>query len=389
MNVLILTVSTGGGHGMASEAIKEALELRNPDTKTCIIDTLRYINPAVDRLVVGGYLSAVRNTPAIYGKLYKMSETTENIGEFSRKFNKLLSYGLCTLINEYKPSVIVCTHLFPLQMVSNLRDKGLIDVPTAVVITDFVTHAIWNHRNADAYIVAQEYMKREMMEMGIPGSIIHACGIPVLRRFLSRRDRNAVLKELGLDNRLTVLLMGGSLGYGEIFNAFTALMNCGRDMQIIAVTGTNAALKLRLEKAVKNDLSRKVRVFGYTGRISEFMDASDIIVTKPGGVTVSEALVKELPIFIISPIPGQEEKNAHFLVNNGVGVRVPDCGCIESVLHQIVDNPLRMRQLKEMARNLARPMAGDSAAEIIEKLADANPDKTKNLMLVPVTEKSF
>ncbi|MCX7922777.1 MAG: UDP-N-acetylglucosamine--LPS N-acetylglucosamine transferase [Clostridia bacterium] len=367
MDVLILSVSAGGGHLKAGEAIKEVVEYRHPGSRVTIIDTLKYVNPILDKLIVGSYLNTVKNTPKIYGKLYEMSETGDNLGDFSKTVNKLLSYKIKSLIDEYKPSVVVCTHLFPLQMMSNLKRKNKVTVPTASIITDFVSHSMWIHDNIDAYVVAHNHIKYELIKKGIPQGSIYPYGIPVSSNFLCKNDKDKVRAEFGLDDKLTFLIMGGSLGFGEIRDTFRALIDCKEDIQIIALTGKNTKLKRQLEKHSLNS-NKTVKILSYTNRVADLMDVSDFLVTKPGGMTISEALVKQLPMFLISPIPGQEEGNAHFLLNNGAAARLFANDDIDSILYQITDNPLRLKHMKEMAAYLAKPNASSDIVDMLENL---------------------
>ncbi|MCX7746071.1 MAG: UDP-N-acetylglucosamine--LPS N-acetylglucosamine transferase [Clostridia bacterium] len=367
MDVLFLSVSAGGGHVKAAEAIKEVVDKRYPNSRTLIVDTFKYINPIVDKLIIGSYLNSLKTTPQIYGMLYNMSETGDNLNDFSKTVNKLLSYRIKTLINEFKPSIIVCTHFFPLQMISNLKRKNKVDIPTVAILTDFVTHPFWFHDYTDAYVVAHEYMKLQMVKRGIPEKIIHPIGIPVASGFLQKKDRKEILKELRLDEKLTFLIMGGSLGFGEIKDTFSSLINCKKDLQVIAITGKNVKLKRYLEKSCINT-NKKVRILSYTNRVADLMEISDFIITKPGGMTITESLVKELPIFIISPLPGQEERNAHFLINIGAAARILENEDMENILSQVVDNPLRVRHMKEITKFLAKPNSSSDTVDLLEKL---------------------
>lgn len=367
MDILFLSVSAGGGHLKAAEAIMESVEERYPGSRTLLVDTLKYINPIVDRLIVGSYLNAVKTTPKVYGKLYELSEYGENMNDFSKGVNRLLSHRIKTLIEQFKPSVIVCTHPFSLQIMSSLKRKNTVDLPVLAILTDFVTHSFWIHENIDAYVVAHECMKLEMINRGIPESSVYPLGIPVSSDFLQKHDRSEVLEQLGLDNRLTFLVMGGSLGFGEVKSTFQSLMKCRKDFQIITVCGRNSKLKRQLEKYSQSS-PKRVKVLGFTNRIPELMDASNFIFTKPGGLTVAEALSKELPMFIMSPIPGQEEGNSFFLTNNGAAARIHGNKDMDSILCQILDNPLRIRHMKEMASYLSKPNAAEDIVNLIGKL---------------------
>ncbi len=367
MDVLFLSVSIGAGHIKAAEALKEALLQKYPNSRCLIVDTLKYVNPIIDKLVVGSYLRTVKATPVIYGKLYEMSRTGYNFNDLSKTFNRLLFRKIKTLIAQFQPSVIVCTHPFPLQTVSTLKKKNMVSVPLVAVLTDFVVHSLWLHDHVDAYIVAHEYMKVQMIKRGIPEETVFPVGIPISVRFLQKKDRKTVLDELGLDDKPTILVMGGSLGFGQIKHIFLSLLKNSNDLQLIVLTGKNRKLKEQLEK-YSFDAVKKVKILGYTNDVPELMDAADFIITKPGGMTVAESLAKELPIFIMSPIPGQEEGNANFLVNHGAACRIYDGDPTDDIIYLITHNPLRLKHMREMARYIAKPRSSQEAIEIIEGL---------------------
>jgi processive 1,2-diacylglycerol beta-glucosyltransferase len=243
MNALFLSASTGGGHAKAAEALMECIRLRNPGSSTFLSDSLKNISPFINRLIVGTYLHTIKKTPVVYDKLYRLSEKDENITDLTMAINRLLSYRLSDSINSFTPSVIICIHTFPLQMVSNLRRRGKISAPVIGIVTDFVNHSFWKLDNVDAFIVAHDYIKDDMVKMGIPGRRIYTFGIPVCSSFRQKKDKNQLLDGLGLRNKDTVLVMGGSLGIGEIKKVFCGLVDCRRDLQIIVVTGSNTSLK--------------------------------------------------------------------------------------------------------------------------------------------------
>ncbi len=370
MRVLILYVSVGTGHMKAAEALKESIEKQFEGWSVDILDTLKYINPIIDKVVVNSYLGALKRSPGLYSRLYTASGTGTAIYDISKSLNKLLSYKLNSLIEDYDPSAIVCTHPFPMQMLSSLKEKNRINIPAIAILTDYVVHSLWLDSGMDAFIVANELMKTEMINRGIPGSIIFPYGIPVSPKFLTRVDRVCLLKKLGLENnKFTVLVMGGGMGCGNIDSTMASLLNCDLDLQIIVVTGTNHKLKTRLEDSTKNmGSNKKVLILSYTDRINELMDISDLLITKPGGMTVSEALVKGLPIFIISPIPGQEEGNASFLIRSGVANRIDDSDQLVSVLSHVANNPLALNAMRENSKLWSRPHSATDIATLLGKL---------------------
>lgn len=383
MDVLFLSVSTGGGHYKAADALKQTIEREYPGSGCLITDALKYINPVIDRLVVGSYLKALKSTPGVYGKLYDMSESDKYICRLTRKFNKLMSYKIEGLIEGFNPSVIVCTHTFPLQMLSNLKKRGRVHQPIIGIFTDYATHPFWLHDNVDAYVVAHDYIKQKMVEQGIPEQRIYPYGIPVANSFLNKKERLLALKSLGLEDKTTVLIMGGSLGFGEIYDTFTNLVGCKKDLQIIVIAGMNQRLKVQLERYPGNT-GKSIRILGYTDQVADYMDAADILITKPGGMTVSEALVKKLPIFVISPIPGQEERNARFLINAGAAYRIPAGNKTGEFLSKVLDNPLILKEMREAACSIARPDSCKDITGLITELSENRAIVNQKIRLIPI-----
>jgi len=375
MNILFLPVSAGGGHERAAEAVKERIDLKYPSSRTMIVDALKYISPLIDRLLIGSYINTIKNTPNLYGKLYRLSDYDSNIISISKAISSALSGKLQGLIDSFNPSAIVCTHPITLQMVSCLKKKNSVFCPVIAVITDFTDHMLWKQDCVDAYVVGHEFVKEKMIGIGIPPGIIYNLGIPVSMAFSERKNRKKLLNRFGLDDCPTALIMGGSLGFGEMQTAFQMLQKSKKVSQIIAITGRNQKLKAQLENC-SQDTGKSVRILGYTNLVADYMEVSNFIITKPGGLTISEALIKELPIFLMSPIPGQEEKNAQFLVNSGAAVRITPEDDIDSILRQTVENPLRLRHMKEMSRFLAKPQAGEDIVLLLEELIYQNMRNT-------------
>lgn len=367
MRVLVLYVSVGTGHKKAAEALKESIEKQFTGWSVDAVDTLKYISPIIDKVVVNSYLGTLKRSPKLYSMLYTASGKGTGIYDISKSLNKLLSYKLKSIITEYNPSVIVCTHPFPMQMLSSLKEKKKLDIPTVAILTDYVVHSLWLDNGMDAFIVANDIMKSEMITRGIPSGIIFPYGIPVSPKFLNQVDKKCLIRELGLDNKFTVLVMGGGMGFGNIENTMASLLDCDIDLQIIAVTGTNQKLKYQLEEKSKIS-SKKVLILSYTDRINELMDISDLLITKPGGMTVSEALVKGLPIFIISPVPGQEEGNASFLIRSGVASEITNSSQLVEVLSQVANDPAALSAMRESSKFLGKPHSATDIAALLGRL---------------------
>ena len=371
MNILFLSVSTGGGHMNAAKAVKETIASKYPNAKCLIVDTLRYISPLLNKLIVGSYLSMVRNAPDFYGGLYKLSEYNKGISSLTSTSSKLIARYLTDLIKDFCPSIIVCTHTFPLQMVSFLKEKNVISVPIVAVVTDYVNHPFWNLHNIDALVVPGNHVKRDMIKTGIPKGIIYPFGIPLSEDFIYKNDKAEMRRTLQLDDKLTALIMGGSLGIRSVYNSFKLLMNSKKDIQILIVTGENNKLRKKIQQELLNyplNQQDMVRILGYTNNVSNLMDAADFIITKAGGMTISEALAKELPIFLISPMSGQEERNTSFLVNSGAAVTISSKEDIDNILDNTIYNPEQLERIKQKGKLLARPNASYDTVKLFEGL---------------------
>lgn len=375
MHILILTAATGGGHVKAASALKEYMEKRIAGCKIYIVDALKYINPLVEKLITGTYLRAIKSVPGVYGKLYDLSEKDESISVMVKGLNGILAHGLYSLFEHDNPDAIICTHTIPLQMVSRMKQKGLLDAPAIGIVTDYTNHYFWKLDEIDALVVAHDCIKEDMVRIGIREEIIHTCGIPVYEHFTSdpQPDRKLLLKNIGLDDKPTILIMGGSLGFGSMSGIFSSLLALRRDIQIIAVAGHNKRLKDRLENMSRRS-RKKTKILGYTDNISELMGITDLIITKPGGITISEALVRRLPLIIVTPIPGQEERNARFLVNSNAAYKLSQFDDMETVLRKTLDKPDVLQRMSEAAGNLAKPRACEDIMSLVKTLINIYPE---------------
>lgn len=367
MNILFLTAATGGGHVKASQALMEHMESRIPGCRTRLVDALKCINPAIDRLITGTYLQTIKKAPHIYGKLYDLSEKDEVYTDLVKSFNSILAPRLMKAFLEEMPDAVVCTHTMPLQMVSRLKRSGCLQIPLIGIVTDYTNHFFWKLEETDAFIVAHEFIKSDMVRMGIDKDRVFAYGIPVSRHFTDNYDCDAIIKGTNQKNRPVVLVMGGSLGLCNMESVFRSLLELEKDISIIVVTGQNSKLKKELEKLSQKS-AKPVSILGYTDDISSLMDAASVIITKPGGITVSEALVKRLPIFIMDPIPGQEERNAEFLKTAGAALSLPNDRSLSKVLKKALDNPFLLQRMSAGAAKLARPNACEDITGLVSRL---------------------
>lgn len=370
MRTLILSISAGGGHVNAAEAVESYIKLNNPNAVTRILDTYKYINPFLDKVVIGGYLKSLKVSPAIFGKLYKLAETDDSIASFSNKINEMIIHKLIPLLEDFKPDAIVTTHFFPTEMMSLLKSKHLINLPVVTIMTDYSPHSFWLHPNIDAYVISNDDMVADMMNRGIPRQVLFPLGIPVKPEFIKKYLRDEILTSLDLDiNKKTLLLMGGSLGIGKIGELYQELQHVDKDIQIIIITGNNKKLYSKLTELSKT-AKKATRIIGYTNEVNKYMQASDLLITKPGGLTITEALVSHTPLAIFSAIPGQEEKNAEFLLQHNLAIDLSDCKTCSKKINFILDSEEFLMNMKNNCIKYAKPNSGNDIYTLLTELIE-------------------
>ncbi len=388
--VLIMSASTGGGHNRAARAIKEELTNKSIDgiTIDCeIIDSLKIVNTTMDKLISRGYEKSAKYTPKAWGGVYKLTETNlVSRNEFKdNPLTSLVSRKLKKLVEIKKPDLIIGTHPFPMIALSTLKKhskssannelhtfhKSYQDLnipPLITVLTDYTTHSAYIQNEIDYYIAGHEYVKELLIEDGIDADKIRPYGIPVEKSFLENRDKETVLSELNLDpNKFTVLLMGGSFGAGNIKDTLEELISIDRDFQIIVITGRNKSLKEKLDKALisnENSINKNIRILGFTDKMNDLLSCVDILVSKPGGLTTTESLLKEVPMIIPYFIPGQEEENLDFLSNCGASLRTSKKYTLSVILKVLIDNPDRLEMTKQNIRSIKKLNASQDIAKL-------------------------
>ena len=381
--VLIMSASTGGGHNRAAKAMKDEIEKKCIDGEhiTCeIIDSLKLINTTMDKIISSGYEKSAKYTPKAWGGVYKMSDANI-VSKHEYKgnlFNTLLASKLKKLLKERKPDLIIGTHPFPMIALSTLKKKypyrnafnSFFVPPLISVLTDYTAHSTYIQDEIDYYIAGDEYVKEVLISEGVDGDKIKPYGIPVEKSFLEHREKSVVLEELGLaPDKFTVLLMGGSFGAGNIKDTLKELLEIDRDFQIIVITGRNETLKEKLEKSLeKHNIDKNISILGFTQDMNDILSAVDIIVSKPGGLTTTECLLKELPMIIPYYIPGQEEENMDFLSNCGAALRTSKKFTISVLLKVLIDNPMRMELLKNNIKSVKKQNTAEDIANLVSNI---------------------
>lgn len=372
MNILILSASTGGGHMRASRAIENYMSEYDKRANVKIVDSLLYINPILNKTVTSGYVYLATKTPKIYGKLYELTNKEDRWISFVSRLNYLFANKLLPLIDEFKPDIIITTHPFPTEMVSILKSKELINIPLLCIMTDYAPHKTWVNQKVDAYIVSNDDMVKEMRDIGVREEIIYPYGIPIEQVFFEKKDKDLVLNELELNPNLhTILMMAGSFGVTNVFKIYEDIINIDRDFQIIVITGKNQKLYENFDKVI-NKSKKQTKLIYFTDQVNKFMQAADIIITKPGGLTITEALASNIPMAIFDAIPGQEEENADFLINNNMAVKLEKGQNCDKLIEELLINKKKLNNMKEACKSFDKNDSSKNICALINELVQNN-----------------
>jgi len=361
MKVLILSVTAGFGHHATARAIKDMMLKKGIEVEA--IDVYKYINKPLYGTVDKGYLISTKYTPEVYRAMYTHAENREtDSSDIVKIINKFCSNKLEKYLEALNPDIIVCTHIFAALIVNEIKKKKNI-APTIGILTDYTIHPYWNEVPEVEYLILpNELLVYRAVKRGIAAEKIRAFGIPIHPKFADRMAKDKAREILGIEKNLpTILLMCGSMGYGNIKEIVKQIEKIDDKIQILAVCGNNHKQYDELAAEPK----RNLHPFGFVDNVEVMMDASDCIVTKPGGLTLSEALAKELPMILVNPIPGQEERNAEFLLNNGMALNVTKTFPLDEAIYYIFNNKGRLQQMKESIRQVSKPNATSDIANFI------------------------
>lgn len=335
---IILTASTGGGHNKVAETLNE--ELLELGYQVVIIDFLKSQNKIYELVVSHGYELLASKFPTLYGELYKFSNS-ENLNPIAlgaiRRSEKAYTKKV---VYEYNPDLIVTTHPFAAAAIGALKISGKISQPVIAIVTDFIAHLAYLSEGIDHYIVGSMFTKKKLEKAGILENRISAFGIPVSKEFYEiSSPKNSIF---------TVLIMGGSMGLSQMKEVVEELINETHNAKFIIVTANNKELYKSLKYEYKTQIEEEViELYGYTKEIHKLMDQSHLLVTKPGGLTVSESIVKEIPLVVPFYIPGQEYENLMFLSLHGAAIAVDKAEMIPLVIAHLKDNPEDYNRMKQ------------------------------------------
>ena len=362
MKVLIVHASAGAGHRRAAEAIYNYLKENSPDLDLVLLDALDKTNAVFKFDYTKGYSFLIQYATRLwhwaflatdYKFLRPISRT------LARIINGINSQRLIRYFIQENPDVIISTHFLPSELAAHLKKKNKITSKLITIITDYGVHPFWICPGTDLYVVASDFTKDRLMMEGVGAEKINVLGLPFDPKFLRDFDRRILCHKIGIDHKkFTVLLMTGSFGLGPLEEIVESLHN---DCQVLVVCAGNKKLYARL---LRRNLEN-VKVFGFVSNTEELMAASQVIITKPGGATITEVLIMELPVIFISAIPGQEIANVQALAKYGIGISPKNIQEIKCIVLDLKSNPQMIEELRRRIREIQKPFACKELASVI------------------------
>ena len=358
--ILVLSVSAGAGHVRAAEAIRCHAQEHESGLDATHLDVMDFVPSGFRKLYADSYIALVNKHPAVWGYLYRRTYDASPDGmmqKLRRAIERINTRALRKQIASIDPDAIVCTHFLPAELIARMIRQQRVRCPVWVQVTDFDLHGMWVQEHMAGYFAANEEVAYHMHMRGIPEHKIHVTGIPIMPAFGHKIDRAECAHELGLDaKRKTILLMGGGAGLGGLDRVAERLLASDGDFQLIALAGRNEAALAALQ-ALAARYPGRLLAHGFTGQIERLMACADFAITKPGGLTASECLAMGLPMIVHEPIPGQEERNADFLLEQGVALKATDLATLEYRTRHLLCHPEELAQMRAKAKALGRPLA--------------------------------
>jgi processive 1,2-diacylglycerol beta-glucosyltransferase len=370
-DILIFTGNYGTGHIQVSEALRSSILKANPTWNVEIYDFFRIIDPLLSHVVEFGYHQIIKYFSPGYSLFYKATRQIAPDSNWQKHLNSIGHREIDEFIRKKSPKAIICTFPTPAGVISELKREGKVKVPLITVITDVAVHSQWLHPYIDFYFVAAESVAQNMEYRGISKHKIIVTGIPLRSQFQNKYDREATLFKYGLCPSLpTILVSGGGKGMlTGITEIIRKLAKFRIPLQAIVVTGQNKALYRRLQFQT-HSARNPICVLGYVENMAELMECCDIMITKAGGITIFEALAKGIPMIIYKPIPGHEESNTQFLLQNGAARTAKNWRQIKTAIEELILIPSLYESICEHIGRISKPNATQEATKIILKILE-------------------
>ncbi len=371
--VLLVSARAGTGHVKAAEALEKAFRLRYPDFVVKRVDLLDYCGFAARQLYGSAYGWVARTFPFFYGYLYSASKDTRSADGVRMWFDRMIAASFFRLLAAFRPDAVISTHFIPAHLAAWYRERRQHDLRVFVTLTDYEFHPFWliKQGHVEGYSVAHEQMKHELVRIGVPDGSVLDAGIPIDPAFMQERDRSELRRTYGLKETAPVILLmaGWNFRVSVVERIIDHLSMVDRDYQLVVLAGRNKELYKRVE-ARRSREGRIALIFEFIDFVEALMSLSDILISKPGGITTAESLAAGLPMIVVDPIPGQEEANSDYILENGAGLRARSLDGLAFKVDRLAADPARLATMRENIRRIARP---DAAFSIVDAVARSLP----------------
>lgn len=362
--VLVLTVLAGMGHVRAAEAICEGIQRVSPESVVLLKDPLEK-EPKKQRFINDFYVFMARHIPHLWGYFYNTSLLSGTYSPMrwyiARKYAALIAQN----IKEFQPDIIVSTHPFLAAAVGILKKHKGLNIPLVSVATDFHVHLFGINKQVDTFIVPCEEVAEYLEHQGVSSQRIVVYGIPISPKFSIPVSMAAAKEKLGFDkNKPFVLLLSGGFGVGPVLDLLKAFKGVEGSFQLAIIIGKDKRLREKASEIVQG-LDCQAKVFGFVDNIEEFMSAADLIITKPGGMSISEALAKRVPLCLMQAIKGQEEWNVKVLVGAGAAIYPKCTRDIPQAVCELLADEERCSLMKEAAESLETADCAENIARLV------------------------
>jgi processive 1,2-diacylglycerol beta-glucosyltransferase len=366
--VLILSASSGAGHVRAAQAIDKVFKQRG-DCYVEHIDAIDHVSKLFQRLYDDAYISMVQRAPELMGLLYDRTDQPWRNPRRRLAMDRLNTQPMIRMLKRVQPHLCIATHFLPAEILAWLIAKKKLRAKHVIAVTDYDVHAMWLCRTVDRYDVAIPESVEYLAGIGVPREKLKITGIPIDPLFEVPVDGLGARQKLGLSpNSRVLLISAGGYGVGPVEQLVKDLVGLQRPWQIVAIAGKSEKLKARLEQLAQDagklaDGGKRLVAVGFTKEMDQYMAAADALIGKSGGLTTSEALARGLPMILIEPIPGQEERNADHLLEAGAAIRCNNLPAAAWKIANLVDNTEKLKAMSAAAKAMAKP---DAARVIVE-----------------------
>lgn len=356
MKIVILTASTGAGHNQAAKNLTKEFAKFNDEIK--IIDIFQETTKNTNKIICQGYDVFASKLPQTYGIIYNISNNKLINPIFLKNIFFKVEKKLKIILDEIKPDIIISTHPLSVPIISKIKEDSKYTIPFIQIITDFKAHYTYIDKGVDAYITASEFTKTSLTNKGIPENKIFVYGIPIKEEF---RNNNKVESDI-----FKILIMGGSMGLKNMEKSVDVLVNSNLNIKITVICASNIELRKKLTKKFKTKIIEgKIEVKGFVDNIDELMDSSKLLITKPGGLTSTEAINKFIPMIIPFSIPGQEEENTAFLVEEKMAISINDIQDLPKYVKMLLEDKDLYNEMVENMKNLSSSYSIEKIIELV------------------------